>query len=320
MQKALFSDDIYAKDVFAKPFLKWAGGKTQLLEQIRAYFPPGLISREITRYVEPFLGGGAVFFYVVQHYPIKKSFLYDVNDELILAYKTVQKSVSELIKELEKMQDRFLRLSPTEQETEFYGIRQDFNTKRPKIDFDHYQTEWVERTAQIIFLNRTCFNGLFRVNPRGEFNVPFGRYKNPQICNAENLKRVSSVLQTAKIERANFTKAGKSVTPKTFVYFDPPYRPISATSSFTSYSKIAFGDEQQKCLADFYRKLDEVGAKLMLSNSDPKNETPDDHFFEELYEGFTIKRVQASRMINSVASKRGKINELLIMNYHLGMI
>lgn len=310
MQEVLFSTDVRAK-----PFLKWAGGKTQLLEQIASYFPKGLISREITRYVEPFIGGGAVFFYVMQHYPIKESFLFDVNEELILAYKTIQKSPTELIHKLQKMQDRYLALTATEQEKEFYEIRHKLNKKRPDIDFDHFQPEWIERTAQIIFLNRTCFNGLFRVNPRGEFNVPFGRYKNPQICNAENLIQVSLILQRAKIQRGDFTRASKAINPNSFVYFDPPYRPISATSSFTSYSKMDFGDAEQKRLAKFFRELSKCGAKLMLSNSDPKNENPEDHFFEELYHGFNIRRVQASRMINSVASKRGKINELLIMNY-----
>ncbi len=310
MQKVSFSTDVRAK-----PFLKWAGGKTQLLKQIATYLPQELISRQISRYVEPFIGGGAVFFYIAQEYPIKESFLFDVNEELILTYKTIQKSPTELIRTLQEMQDCYVRLNADGQENEFYEVRRKFNQKRKDIDFDHFQLDWVERTAQIIFLNRTCFNGLFRVNPRGEFNVPFGRYKNPQICNAENLIEVSRILQSARIERADFVKAKKVVNSNTFVYFDPPYRPISATSRFTSYSKIEFDDDEQKRLSIFYRDLDRRGAKLMLSNSDPKNGNPDDHFFEELYRGFSIRRVQASRMINAVGSKRGKISELLILNY-----
>lgn len=299
----------------AKPFLKWAGGKTQLIEQIQHYFPRALKRGEITRYVEPFAGSGALFFFVAQNYPVEAFYLFDVNEELVIAYKTIQENVNELIRKLESMQEEYFALTETDQEEKFYAVRHQFNHERRNIDFDHYQTEWIERTAQTIFLNRTCFNGLFRVNARGEFNVPFGRYKNPQICNAENLRQVSRVLQRAKIERGDFINCDAVVNADTFVYFDPPYRPISPTASFTSYSKFEFGDNEQRRLAEFYKKLDARGAQLMLSNSDPKNENPDDHFFESLYEGFNIRRVQASRMINCDATKRGKINELLVMNY-----
>lgn len=299
----------------AKPFLKWAGGKTQLIEQMKTYFPPEIEQGRITRYVEPFVGSGALFFYIAQNYPIQEFFLFDVNAELVLAYSTVQQKVNALICELEKMQADYLSLSETDQEEKFYAVRQEFNHKRKDIDFDRFQPDWIERTAQIIFLNRTCFNGLFRVNARGAFNVPFGRYKKPKICNAENLHQASLILQRAKIERGDFADCDSVVNAKTFVYFDPPYRPISTTASFTSYSKFEFGDDAQKRLAEFYRELDTRGAKLMLSNSDPKNENPEDHFFESLYEGFNIQRVQASRIINCDATKRGKLNELLVMNY-----
>lgn len=309
-QKALLT-----APVKAKPFLKWAGGKTQLVEQMKALFTSDLARGTINRYVEPFVGSGVLFFYVAQNYPINEFFLFDVNEELVLVYKTIQNEVDALICKLEKIQNVYVGLSATEQEKSFYEVRHKFNNKRHDIDFDHFQKDWIERAAQIIFLNRTCFNGLFRVNSRGKFNVPFGLHKNPQICNAENLINVSRILQNAIIERADFVRAGKVVNSNTFVYLDPPYRPISTTSSFTFYSKDEFGDKEQKRLADFFRKLNKRGAKLMLSNSDPKNANPKDHFFEELYEGFNIQRVQASRMINAVARKRGKIQELLIMNY-----
>lgn len=300
-----------------KPFLKWAGGKTQLLEQMTAYFPPELKSGDITRYVEPFVGSGAVFFHLIQTYQINKAYLFDVNDELILAYNTIKSDVSALVCKLENIQEEYLKLSATDQEEYFYDVRHKFNHQRRDVDFNQYQPEWVNRTAQIIFLNRTCFNGLFRVNGQGEFNVPFGRYKNPQICNAENLLGVSRILQKAIIKRGDFTRCERVVNSNTFVYFDPPYRPISTTASFTSYSKFEFGDKEQRRLAQFYRQLDKRGAKLMLSNSDPKNNNAEDRFFESLYDGFKIKRVQASRMINSDAKKRGKIGELLIINYRV---
>lgn len=301
--------------VRAKPFLKWAGGKTQLLEQLVAYFPTRLKLGQVKRYVEPFVGSGAVFFHVAQNYQVEEFFLFDANEELVLAYKTIQHDVDALIQRLESMQQEYFSMNATEQEEKFYAVRHKFNRKRSDIDFDSYQPEWIERTAQIIFLNRTCFNGLFRVNARGEFNVPFGRYKNPQICNPQNLIQVSQVLTRVKIERGDFAKCKDLVNSDTFIYFDPPYRPISTTASFTSYSRFEFGDEEQKRLAEFYRELHKCGAKLMLSNSDPKNELPDDYFFESLYEGFNIKRVLASRMINCDATKRGKLNEILVMNY-----
>lgn len=310
MQKVLF-----VTPATAKPFLKWAGGKTQLLEQIKAYFPAELARREIRKYVEPFLGGGAVFFYIAQTFKISEFYLFDRNEELVLAYNTIKRDVENLIERLCELQSEYQERQATDREEYFYAIRQEFNTQLPSIDFEHFSKAWVERTAQLIFLNRTCFNGLFRVNPRGAFNVPFGRYSNPQICNPDNLREVSRVLQDATIKHGDFTDCKSVVTAKTFVYFDPPYRPISTTSSFTSYSKHYFGDEEQRRLAEFYRKLDAKGAKLMLSNSDPKNENAQDHFFEKLYAGFKIKRVEASRMINADATKRGKIKELLIMNY-----
>jgi DNA adenine methylase len=299
----------------ARPFLKWAGGKSQLIEQITAYLPPALKRGKTTRYVEPFVGSGALFFHVAQKYQVQEFFLFDVNEELVLAYNTIKKSAAQLIDCLCHLQEEYQSSSRAEREEMFYRVRDSFNKKRQEINFGQFDDSWSERTAQLIFLNRTCFNGLFRVNARGEFNVPFGGYTNPRICNSENLVAVSQLLQKAIIERGDFTNCEPVVNSSTFVYFDPPYRPISATSSFTSYSRHDFGEHEQRRLADFYRELDKRDAKLMLSNSDPKNENQHDNFFEELYQGFNIKRVQASRMINSDATKRGKISELLVMNY-----
>jgi DNA adenine methylase len=300
---------------YARPFLKWAGGKTQLLQQFSNYFPKELKNGEIENYYEPFLGSGAVFFFIKQNYPIKKAFLTDINEELILTFNVVKSDVTELIEELKDLKEDFISLKPNEQELFFYNIRDIYNQKKSSIDFNNYSSKWISRAAQMIFLNKTCFNGLFRLNRKGEFNVPFGRYRNPQILNEENLLRCSEELQIADIFLTDFENIKDYITSKFFIYFDPPYRPISKTSSFTSYSKYDFTDEDQVRLSNLYKYLGVNGNKLMLSNSDPKNENPSDQFFERLYDKFNIIRVQANRMINCNGGKRGKINELLILNY-----
>lgn len=311
-----FSAPVNLSDKTAKPFMKWAGGKGQLIEKLANLFPPEMQVGTIKKYVEPFIGGGALFFHVAQSYPsIESFFISDVNEELVLAYKTIQNDVEKLISLLLVLEKEYHSLSESEQKDFFYQKRDDFNKKLASIDFKSFQENWIERTATIIFLNRTCFNGLFRVNSKGEFNVPFGDYKNPKICDPDNLYIVSELLQKTQIESGDFTASKEFVDKNTFVYFDPPYRPISKTASFTSYSKFDFGDESQKRLAEYFAQLSKKSAKLMLSNSDPKNENPDDHFFEDLYKEFRIERVDASRMINSNANRRGKIKELVIVNY-----
>lgn len=302
--------------VKAKPFLKWAGGKTQLVDQIAKFLPFELRTGMIHKYAEPFIGGGALFFRIAQAYEIEHFLIADVNEELILAYRTLKNDVDGVIDILKTMEEKYHLLSPSRQKEYFYSIRFQFNEKHPDIDYQRFHKPWLERTAEIIFLNRTCFNGLFRVNSKGEFNVPFGRYKNPMICSEDNLREVSQILQRTEIQLGDFTNCESFTTSDTFVYFDPPYRPISKTANFTSYSRFDFDDAAQLRLASFYRLLDDKGAKLMLSNSDPKNENPDDQFFEDAYKDFDIQRLRANRMINCNADKRGPINELLIMNYH----
>lgn len=299
----------------SKPFLKWAGGKSQLIDQIVRHLPDELKFGKIQRYVEPFIGGGALFFHIVQSYEIEEFFISDVNVELILSYASIQKDVGSLISRLKAMERKYHRLSLSGQKEYFYDVRSKLNKKLPSMNFTEYDESWIKRTAHIIFLNRTCFNGLFRVNSKGEFNVPFGKYKNPLICSEVNLRAVSELLQHTQLRLGDFTQCEPFVNQNTFVYFDPPYRPISKTSSFTSYSKFDFDDAAQLRLAMFYKQLHRKDAKLMLSNSDPKNENPNDHFFENEYKKFRIKRVKAKRMINCNAEKRGAINELLIMNY-----
>jgi len=300
----------------ARPFLKWAGGKTQLLSQFEKYYPEELKRGAIKKYVEPFLGGGAVFFEIAQKYAIESAYLSDLNEELILAYEVIQKDPEKLLEVLFKYSKQYQLLEQDKRKEYFYDIRKCYNVQRLQIDYKRYSENWIPRTAQMIFLNKTCFNGLYRLNRKGEFNVPYGAYKNPKILDEENILNVSGLLQIAEIRIGHFEACEKFVDENSFVYFDPPYRPISPTSSFTSYSKYEFGDSEQIKLAAFFARLDhEKRAKLMLSNSDPTNIDPDDHFFDDLYIGYNIQNVSANRMINCDGEKRGQINELLIMNY-----
>lgn len=302
----------------AKPFLKWAGGKGQLLSQMEPYFPSGLGNGSIKKYFEPFVGGGAAFFHIRNKYGSKDCYLIDVNDELVLAYLTIQKNVFSMVENLFALQEKYLNLSDEKRKEYYYSVRKDFNDSKKDIDYDKYSIEWINRTSQLIFLNRTCFNGLFRVNSKGEFNVPAGKYKRPKICNRENLFAVSECLQDVTIMKGDFESLNDLVDAESFVYFDPPYRPISQTASFTSYSSNNFSDEEQLRLAKFFKELDSRGVSVMLSNSDPKNIDPTDDFFESAYDGFNLFRAEANRMISCKGDKRGKINELIITNYEVG--
>lgn len=304
-------------DKLAKPFLKWAGGKGQLLETFADYYPEMLKTNQVKNYYEPFIGGGAVFFDIAQKYSIESAFLFDINEELILTYRVVQRDVNKLIEQLAGLQKKYINLDQNERTDFFYFVRDDFNKTLKSIDISVYSEKCIKRAAQIIFLNKTCFNGLFRFNSKGEFNVPAGRYKNPKILDEQNLLKCSNILKIAEIRKADFKEMTNFVKPSSFVYLDPPYRPINKTSSFTSYSKKIFGDNEQKQLAAIFFKLHNNGIKLMLSNSDPKNYNPDDDFFDDLYKHFNISRISAKRSINSVASKRKPIKEIIVTNYSL---
>lgn len=300
----------------AKPFLKWAGGKAQLLETFNSRLPGNFTkSRVIDRYIEPFIGGGAMFFFLKRNFRVKRSFLFDINKELVIGYKTIKNSYKELIDELYSIEEFFLKKSEGERKKFYYQIRDKYNHQMYDFDYDNFNSEWVERTKYLIFLNKTCFNGLFRQNKKGRFNVPFGRYKNPTICDSNNIKEVSKALKDTEIFYSDFTESESYIKKGSFVYFDPPYRPLSKTSSFTSYAKDGFFDEDQIRLAQFFKKMDQRMVYLMLTNSDPKNEYPDDEFFDELYKDYNIERVPAKRHINSDASKRGIVNEIIIRNY-----
>ena len=309
-------NNIEKKSNRARPFIKWAGGKTQLLETIDRHFPKELKAGKIEKYFEPFTGSGAVFFHIKNNYPsVKKFYLSDINPELILVYKIIQKEVERLIEHLEKLSKDYLPASEEKRKDYYYKLRASFNYERKKINLKKVSEETIRRAARFIFLNRTCFNGLFRVNRSGGFNVPIGRYKNPAILNRDNLYAVSEALQNVYLSCRDYWKTKKLVCNNSLVYFDPPYRPLNRTSSFTSYSKHEFDDRAQIRLCRFFHSLDEKGAKLLLSNSDPHNTDSKDNFFDELYKDFSISRIMATRIINCNSDKRGKIKELLIKNF-----
>ena len=292
-----------------KPFVKWAGGKTSLIPQITKYFPFELRNGKIEKYIEPFVGGGAVLIDILQKYDVKQAYAFDINKDLINCYNVIKSNVEALIEELDKKEKEFLKLETDDRTAYFYDIRNKYNSYKLEKVID------VKRASEFIFLNRTCFNGLYRVNKSGKFNVPCGKYKNPTICDSKNLRNLSKLIQNVIFEYGDYKKSSEYVDDKTFVYFDPPYRPLSITSGFTSYTKEDFNDENQKELAKYYCELNNKKAKLMLSNSNPKNTNKEDTFFEDIYKGFNINEVSAKRMINANSKGRGEISELLITNY-----
>jgi DNA adenine methylase len=304
-----------AGDQPVRPFLKWAGGKTQLLGAFERRFPQELKDQRLSNFVEPFIGGGAVFFAINRKYGFETAHICDTNEELVLAYRVVKTRVDSLIDALRKLEVNYFETPDEERASFYYKIREDFNTRKEKTQFTRFCSSWVKRTAELIFLNHTCYNGLYRVNSRGWFNVPFGRYKKPKLIDEANLKEASASLQNTEISIGDFTSCKKYIDHKTFVYLDPPYRPLNRTSMFTGYSKEGFFDQDQVRLAEFFKTIDQKGAKVMLSNSDPKNEDPDDLFFDSLYSGYHVDRVPAKRVINSNGMKRGEISELIVTNY-----
>ncbi len=305
----------YFKDTEnAKPFMKWAGGKTQLLPQLNAMLPAKLKANAIKTYIEPFVGGGAMFFNLQNMYDFENVILLDINPELVITYNVIKNNVEELIVGLKQISEKYKKLSKEEQAEFYYKIRDEYNSFDKSVDANKYDSSFIRRACLTIFLNRTCFNGLFRVNSKKLFNVPMGKYSNPTICDEENLINVSKALQNATILQADFSVIEQYVNKDTFIYFDPPYRPISKTSAFNSYSDGEFNDNEQKRLKEIFDVCSSKGALEMLSNSDPTNYVADP-FFDDLYSDYNIHRINATRIINSNASKRGEIRELLITNY-----
>ena len=299
----------------ARPFLKWAGGKAQLLDAFTRRVPRGLHEGTLPIFVEPFVGGGAVYFHFNSIFRFKECHIFDINEELVLAYSVVKNDVRGLIDYLAGISDGYLSKSDAGRKDFYYAMRDTFNRTKGAVNFRQYSEDWIERAGQFIFLNRTCFNGLYRVNSRGGFNVPFGRYQNPTILHEDVLRADAELLRNTTIHLGDFMQSEPYISEETFVYFDPPYRPLNRTSSFTQYAKGGFTDEEQRRLAAYYARCNARGARLMLSNSDPKNVDPDDEFFDDLYAGYHIDRVPARRMINCDGTGRGEICEIIVTNY-----
>lgn len=289
----------------AKPFVKWVGGKSQLLPEISKKYP-----LHIEKYCEPFVGGGAVLFDVLQEYHPQEVLINDINKELINTYLQVKNNCENLINNLHDLQEIYLNLSQENRKKIFYEKRNLYNN----LKVNGNEEENLEKAVLFIFLNKTCFNGLYRVNSKGLFNVPFNNAKNPLICDENNLRECSELLQNVQMKIGDYKECESFIDERTFVYIDPPYRPISKTSAFTSYSENQFMDKEQTELADFIEHISNKKAFIIASNSDPKNADVNDNFFDDLYSNFKIERVSASRMINSKSEKRGNINELLITN------
>lgn len=302
--------------VDASPILKWAGGKTQLLPILRNNYPEDLKNGRIKTYIEPFLGGGAVYFDLFNNYNFEQAYLFDINPELITLYNTIKKQSSSIIEELSNLEKQYLSIkSEEERKLFFYKIRDIYNNSvNTTVSAKDCEKSNPKRSAMTVFLNRTCFNGLFRVNSKGQFNVPHGKYKNPAILFEEKILAASQAFQKAEIKLCDFSECSKYASGNTFIYYDPPYRPVSKTASFTSYSKESFDDREQKRLATLYKELHQQDVFQLLSNSDPTNYI-DDPFFDNLYNGFNIQRVKAKRLINSDSSKRDELNEILVRNY-----
>ena len=292
-----------------KPFLKWAGGKGQLLKEIEKYYP--FDNGVITKYAEPFVGGGAVLFDILSKYNLDEIYISDINAELINTYIIIRNHIEQLIVLLQKYQSEYVPLETENRKSYYMAKRERFND----LKVNGNNAENIEKAALMIFLNKTCFNGLFRVNKKGLFNVPMGAYKNPLICDEKNLRAVSEKLQKVRIVCGDYRKSAEFIDEHTFVYFDPPYRPLTETSSFTAYTENLFNDKEQIELAEFVESMHKKSAKFVVSNSDPKNSNTEDNFFDNIYSAHKIKRVEATRMINCNSESRGKIKELLISNF-----
>lgn len=291
---------------YAKPFVKWAGGKTQLLGEIEKSLPDNFASIEDVVYVEPFVGGGAVLFWLLQRYSnISRAIINDINSDLINVYSVVKVSPDKLVRELQQLESAYIRLGAQERKDYYAEQRSLFNEKSASKEV---------MAALFVFLNRTCFNGLYRVNAKGAFNVPHGKYANPKICDERNIWAVSELLQRVEILCGDFSKTLGYASNKSLFYIDPPYKPLTETSSFTSYAKEGFNDEEQIRLGRFCMEISKRRAMFVASNSDPQEMNPQDDFFYRVYDTFNIRKVQASRMINANPSGRGKLFEIMITN------
>lgn len=295
----------------AKPFVKWAGGKGHLISQLELLFPNCLNTLGPVTYVEPFVGGGAMLFYILNKFKsVNKIIINDINPDLIECYRLIKDEPSKLIRALHSLQKQYiLATNETQRKELYYSLRQLYNSKSSSV---------TRQAALFMYLNHTCFNGLYRVNSKSEFNVPCGRYKSPCICNEEVILADHELLQKVDVVLLNgdYKAVGEYLNPQetTFVYFDPPYMPLSVTSYFKQYSSSPFGEKEQKDLLAFCQQIDKQGISFMLSNSDCKTASGES-FFEDLYKGFNIDRILARRYINAHTEKRNKLPEIVIRNY-----
>ena len=290
----------------AKPFVKWAGGKSRLVHEIDARLPQDMAAREDVVYVEPFVGGGAVLFWILQKYPnIARAVINDINPDLITAYEVVKHTPERLVSVLRVLQREYCGLTD--------GARREFFMEQ-RERFNRGDKTTLDTAALLIFLNKTCFNGLYRVNSRGQFNVPHGRYANPKICDEDTIMADSELLQRVEITCGDFADSVRYAGAETIYYFDPPYKPLSKTSSFTSYSTESFGDDEHLRLRDFCCEVSRRGSRFVLSNSDLKVTDAGNEFFDDIYRPFNIGRVLASRFVNADGAGRGRLSELLVSN------
>lgn len=293
-----------------KPILKWAGGKKQLLADISQAYPAEF-GKTIRRYAEPFVGGGAVLFDVLSKFELDEVYIGDINAELINVYLMTRDYPEQLIEVLDEYQQDYLSLEPLERKKYYYDRRDEFN----QLILQGKSNDGILSAALFIFLNRTCFNGLYRANRQGLFNVPQGNHSTPLICNTCNIRAVSKALSRVQIACGDYKQSRNFIARNTLVYLDPPYRPLKGRANFISYTKTEFDDICQRELAEFVKEIDKLGALIILSNSDPKNVDPHDDFFDDLYADYNRQRIDAKRKINRIAAERGYIKELLIKNF-----
>jgi len=291
----------------AKPFIKWAGGKGQLIEQLEELLPADFDNWGNVTYIEPFVGGGAMLFYMLQAHPnITHAVINDINPKLTACYEIIRDFPEQFIASLQEIQDEYYALPDEETKKQFFlDKRKAFNGELNRLDM----------STIFFFLNRTCFNGLYRENKKGEFNVPFGKYSTPTICDADTILADSKLLQNVEILTGGYQQVLERADGATLFYFDPPYRPLSNTSSFNDYTKQPFNDDAQIRLKEFCDVVNDRGFSFMLSNSDCLGKDGKDRFFDDLYADYFIERVWAKRNVNSNASKRGKLTEILVHNY-----
>ncbi|WP_066804339.1 DNA adenine methylase [Moraxella oblonga] len=291
-----------------KPFIKWAGGKSSLLDEIQKRLPNYIYSQDFCL-IEPFVGGGALSLWALSELPhLKKLIINDYNADLINVYQVIKNNPNDLIEHLKKIQNDYDKLTDLESKKPYFYQKRDMFNQRNGSD--------IEQAGLFIFLNKSAFNGLYRVNKNNQFNVPIGSYKNPKFIDEDNILNISKKLQNTQILTGDFELVLHYIPndlPCVF-YFDPPYRPISDTASFTAYSDNGFDDNEQKRLARFCQKIDKMGHYFLLSNSDPKNHNTNDDFFDELYANFNINRIQANRSISANGKSRKFISEILVDN------